>query len=245
MEALYTEIYDAQLRAALPHFNNYPELLPHIGKYWNESPYKILLIAESHYIDYFNKDKGAISEAHSKDWYNHKSSDFLWKSYLDSINTRENVKSAELEKYKSSYLHYYNMKKEIKSNLPEFKDAELIYPYLSYYNYFQRPAYKDGSSIDNNHKDDEIAYTTISFIYKIIKPNRIIFTSNKSFNSFINSRDKLEEKYLFPINQLVYSVPHPGSAWWNRRSMNYGKNPATNKNRTGRERFIDIITNRI
>lgn len=240
MEVLYTTGYDVDLQSKLPHLNNYPELLPFIGKYWSESA-KILLIAESHYID-----KGAISAEHSKDWYYYKSSDFLWKNYLPSINTRLNVYQADNVKkygYKSPYLHYYNMKMEIKSNIPKFKDTELVYSHFSYYNYFQRPAYADGASIVNELNDNEIAYNTLKVVIDIIKPNKIIFTSNKSFSAYLHSRNKLNEQFLFPTK--IYSVPHPGSAWWNRRSANYGKVIGANINRTGRERFVDIITSKI
>lgn len=243
METLYSTEYDNDLQNQLPHLKNYPELLPFIGNKWNESELRILLIAESHYIDYIDKDKGAISEAHAKDWYNYKSSDFIWPTYLNSINTRQNITNAELDKYKSPYLHYYNMKKAITSNIPEFKNVELVYPYFAYYNYFQRPAYKDGASIINNAKDNEIAYNTFKTIIEIIKPNKTIFTSNKSFSSFLNSRNKSNEQDLFSTK--IYSVPHPGSAWWNRKSANYGKVIGTNNNRTGRERFVDIITSKI
>ncbi len=144
MEKLHTEEFDDQLKLMIPHLNNYPELLPFIGKKWNEYKTKTLIIAESHYID-----EGAISDAHINDWYNYKAEDFLWKDYLDSINTRHNVDLAdnvEIHGYKSPYLHYYNMKKEIKTNISKLKDVDLVYPYFSYYNYFQRPALSDGAS---------------------------------------------------------------------------------------------------
>ena len=54
---------------------------------------------------------------------------------------------------------------------------------------------------------------------------------------------ELNEQNLFSIN--IYSVPHPGCAWWNKKSSKYGMKIGTNINRTGRERFIDIITSKI
>lgn len=241
MQILHTTKFDNDLQNQLPHLQNYPELLPFIGKEWDVSPHKILLIAESHYID-----EGAISSNHENDWYNYNSDNFLWKDYLDSINTRDNVDKADNVKihgYRSPYLHYYNVKKEIKSNLSDFKETELIFPYLAYYNYFQRPALADGASIINNEKDNEIAYNTFKSLVNIIKPSKIIFTSNRSYDSFLYSINKHDEQALFSIK--IHSVPHPGSAWWNRKAAKYGKAIGTNKNRTGRERFIDIITSKI
>ena len=43
MEKLYTEEFDEQLKLMIPHLNNYPELLPHIGKNWENSPIKFLV----------------------------------------------------------------------------------------------------------------------------------------------------------------------------------------------------------
>lgn len=243
METLYTSEYDNDLQSQLPHLKNYPELLPFIGNKWNESELKILLIAESHYIDIINKENERnISEAHEKDWYSYKSGDIKWKGYLESINTRLNVTKAETEKYNSPYVHYYNMRDTFREKISEFKDIEFVYPYFAYYNYFQRPAYKDGASIINSPEDDKIAYNTFKVVTKTIQPNKIIFTSNKSFNAYLNSRNKLNEQNLFSVN--IDSVPHPGCAWWNRRSKKYGKNTDTNKFRTGRDKFIDIITSK-
>ncbi len=247
MEKLYTEEFDVQFKSKISHLKNYPELLPHIGKDWEKSPIKFLIIAESHYVD---KPNGAISEIHANDWYNHSSIDFIWKGkdepYLNIINTRYNVDFADnvkSKRYKNPYLHYYNMKNEIKENFTFLNDVELIYPYLSYHNYFQRPAYVEVKSIDNNEIDNEIAYSTFKSIIEIIEPDKIIFVSNLSFKTFLNSKEKHNEKHLFENN--IYSVPHAGSAWWNIKSAKYGKVIGTNINRTGRERFVDIITSKI
>ena len=244
MEPLYTTKYDNDLQSQLPHLQNYPELLPFIGNKWNESKLKILLIAESHYIA--TKD---IQKEQLENWYDYSSADF--KKYESDpfqlhnyINTRLNVTRAETEKYSSPYVHYYNMKNAIRDNIPEFKNIdELVYPYFAYYNYFQRPAYTEGASIINKPIDDEKAYNTFKVIIDTIQPNKIIFTSNKSFNTYQNSRNKLGEQSLF--SDKIYSVPHPGSAWWNRRSKKYGKDIKTNQNKTGKKLFIDIITSKI
>ena len=241
METIHTEQFDVQLKAAIPHFNNYPELLPHIGKFWDTSPYKYLIIAESHYIDH-----GAISIEHEKDWYSYSTNDFIWKGYIPSIDTRLNVRQADNEKTfgrKSPYNHYYNIKKELINNLEKLPKEELIFLYFSYYNYFQRPAYQGGNSIDNQSKDNKVAYETLKEVIKIIKPEKVIFISIKSFNAYNSYRNEIRDPNLDIINKNF--VPHAGMAWWYRRSANYGKNLATNQNRTGRERFIDIITNKI
>jgi hypothetical protein len=241
METIHTEKFDEQLKAVIPHLNNYQQLLPHIGKNWDTTPYKYLIIAESHYID-----NGAISVEHEKNWYNYSTKDFKWKDYIASIDTRLNVRQADNALSfgkKRPYNHYYNIKKELACNLEKLPKEELIFPYFSYYNYFQRPAYKEGHSIDNIEVDNKIAYETLNEIIKIIQPEKVIFVSIKSFNAYNNNRNKLGENTLDIIKNNF--VPHAGMAWWNRKSINYGKNIGTNINRTGRERFIDIITNKI
>lgn len=247
METLYTTEFDNDLQNQLPHFKNYPELLPFIGKYWNESPYKILVIAESHYIA--TKD---IQKEQLENWYDYSSSNF--KQYESDpfqlhryINTRYNVNNAFLINKNESqrpYMHYYNMRRAIKQNIEFFKVKDNIFDYLAYYNYFQRPAYIEGESIINNDKDDKIAFDTFINIVDIVKPEKIIFVSSKSYHSFKNNKD-LTKQIMCKIPAKIYTTPHPGSAWWNRRSKNYGKNIKTNEYRTGREKFIEIITSKI
>lgn len=246
METIHTEHYDEQLKLAIPHFKIYPELLPHIGNKWDISPYRYLIIAESHYIN--SKD---IIKEQLENWYSYSSCDFI--IYRNDpyqlhnyINTRRNVYNAFVNINKESekpYRHYYNMRKEFRNNLDLFKENNIVFNYLSYYNYFQRPSYNEGASIDNNEKDDIFAYNTFISLIEIIKPTKVIFVSKKYFDIYNRIRNQNNDEQLEIVKNNF--APHAGMPWWNRRSANYGKNIDTGKNRTGRERFIDIITNKI
>lgn len=248
METIHTEQYDEQLKLAVPHFINYPELLPHIGEFWDTSPYKYLIIAESHYID-----TKCFRKSHYNDWYNESSNNFIEDDlveniyyYRNYINTRRNVNNAFVNNKKESekpYRHYYNMRKEFRNNLDFFKENDIVFNYLSYYNYFQRPAFVQGESIDNNENDNVFAYHTFNSLINIIKPTKVIFISKKSFDAYNKIRIQNNDVQLEIVKNNF--APHAGMPWWNRRSANYGKNIDTGKNRTGRERFIDIITNKI
>jgi hypothetical protein len=242
MENLHTEIYDEQFKKNVPHFNNYPELLPFIGENWNESPLKFLIIAESHYID-----KDALKETHYSNWYEETSNNFNkleinLNYYRNYINTRYNVNNAFIE-FKKPYTHYYNIRSAIRDSITFFEKKEYVLDYLAYYNYFQRPAFVQGETIDNNDVDNEKAYKTLNSLLEIINPNKVIFISKKSFDAYNQSRIMNNDPVLDIIKNNF--TPHAGSAWWNKKSVNYGKHIGSNENRTGRERFIDIITNKI
>lgn len=247
MKYLHTTEFDNNLQNQLPHLKNYPELLPFIGDNWNESKLKTLIIAESHYIDI-----NGLKNFHIENWYENSSKDFNQTKlienkdyYTNYINTRYNVDFAEKIKekgFKKPYIVYYNIKKEIKEHISDMKDQEYIFSYFSFYNYFQRPALIQGESIkdERTKKDIEIAYDTIKKIVTIIKPKKVIFISKLSFNTFLESKKNDTNSNIFNGITIV-DVPHPGSAWWNRRSKNYGKNEDSNKYRTGKERFIHFI----
>ncbi|HND96789.1 MAG TPA: hypothetical protein PLH49_13560 [Chitinophagaceae bacterium] len=242
MEQMHTTEFDAVLQQQLTHLNNYPEMLPFIGSKWNESNIKTLIIAESHYAD-----TACFTEAHFNNWYETSSKDFKLKDnyYTDYINTRNVINIAENTNkfgFKKPLLIFYNIINEVKKHIPKMQNQQHIFPYFSFYNYFQRPASIQSASIINalTLKDREVAYQTIKSLTQTILPRRIIFASRLSYNTFIQSKQNEKGNLLFE-NINIENIPHPGSAWWNKRSANYGKDETQNRYRTGKEKFIHLI----
>jgi len=128
-------------------------------------------------------------------------------------------------------------------HLDFFKENDIVFNYLSYNNYFQRPAFVQGESIDNNENDNVFAYHTYISLINIIKPTKVIFISKKSFDAYNKIRIQNNDVQLEIVKNNF--APHAGMPWWNRRSAKYGKDIVTKQNKTGRERFIDIITNKL
>ncbi len=242
METQYTTKFDTALQQQIPHLHNYPEMLPFIGSKWNESSIKTLIIAESHYAD-----TECYTEAHFNDWYSTSSKDFKFKGnyWTDYINTRIVVNIAENTKefgFRKPLLLYYNIIKEVRKHLPQIQDEQHVFPHFAFYNYFQRPASTQTASIINEltPKDKDVAYQTIKSLIQIISPEKIIFASRLSYHTFMHSRHNDKDNLLFEKIKIE-NIPHPGSAWWNKKSKNYGKDETLNRYRTGKEKFIQII----
>ena len=212
MEILHTTKYDNQLKSRLAHLHNYPQMLPFIGANWEAREMKILLLGESHFIpgDELNDIQGGN---HLQDWYNC-DSDSFYEELANYINTRREVNRADKKKefghVKSLQIHYA-LKEAIKKEFPDLKDLEHIFPNLSYYNYFQRPAFIEGDSIINHLIDDQIAYATLKEVVDIIQPNKIIFCSKKAWISY-SRQIKSEDKSSVFNNMLIDYVPHPATA---------------------------------
>lgn len=237
MNIPHTTAFDKELKNQIPHLNNYPQMLPFIGNKWSEQSKKILLLGESHYIvgDEL-KDLEKDNETHLTDWYNNTSDNF-YEGLANYINTRRVVKIADNpaeEGFAKPLTIYYNLKKELKQYIPILKNENQIFSFFSYYNYFQRPHFIEGGSVQNKEIDNEIAYKTLKVVTNIIKPALIIFVSTKAKQSFM-AKFKIDIENSCFNNIVIDGVPHASCAWWNRISKAYG-------NRTGREKFISLIS---
>jgi hypothetical protein len=79
-----------------------------------------------------------------------------------------------------------------------------------------------------------VAFQTLKLVIKIIKLNQIIFVSTKTKKSFMSKFNSDLDKSMF-ANTAIDGVPHASSIWWNKKS-------AAHYNRTGREKFISLVT---
>lgn len=231
----YTESFDENLKTSLDHFRNYPQMLPYIGNKWGENK-KILFLAESHFIPGVDINAIYPEIEFEKNWYTLNESYFNGHVYLkDYINTRRVIEQSDDVKnnnYSTSLIVYYNIKSELKTYLNGLKNEELVFPYFSIYNYFQRPSFIEGDTIQNTPEDDQVAFETLKVVANNINPEAIIFVSRKAFDSFNNIRRQTKDETF--NNSRIERVPHAGSAWWNKVSDVYG-------GKTGREHFIDVI----
>lgn len=222
--------YDQLLKDKLSHLKMLPCLLPHIGKYYDQAGQKIMIIAESHYLDVaFNNlftandwhtdPLGAYNKIGNKD-------DQGW------MNTRGVIETyANSPKISKGLLIFRNLEKAYLSLQTERK----LIDECIYLNYFQRPAEVSGNTIKIHPLDSKLALENLLGLNEILKPNKIIFVSSKAYKDYLtNVSDKQKEKLPY-----VGSVPHPSaSAWWNKASKKYGLN---GKLATGREKFERII----
>ena len=221
-----TNKFDAELKK-ISHYQKHQHMLPFIGQYWGDDK-KLLVVAESHYLSNNKENLDFI-----KKWYEISSSDLPPK-------VREYTNTAGLlnctgnnQKYDDPRAHsiYKNIQMAILKSNFSFSDKTNMFRYISFVNFFQRPAEKTGDSIRVNKQDIEIANQTMSEIIRIIEPEYIFFVSSKAWKYF--------DKSLFNRANTGHSC-HPSCKWWNRKSKSFTKSP-NKQSVTGQESFIDFM----
>jgi hypothetical protein len=209
--------------ASYDHYKKHPQMMPFIGKYWNNSK-KILVIGESHYLDP-DFDVEII-----KDWYNFYVNELDGDDYEYAYGWTNTANIVDTTNYKSKgHGLYRNIDIAIRET--GFTPTENIFCYISFYNFFQRPAEKTGDSIIITNDDIRIANETLSFIIDIISPNYLFFVSSKSWQHYNNN--------IFNNENIGHSA-HPSCQWWNMPSSKYTKY-FSKKTVTGKESFMDFI----
>ena len=97
---------------------------------------------------------------------------------------------------------------------PSLKDN--MFRYCSFMNFFLRPACPN-ISINDSHIDRETAIRNLQKVIPIIQPDAVIFVSKMAYNV----AKWYKENEAADLGLPTISVPHPGSAWWNRKSSKY------------------------
>lgn len=218
-ESVFNTSYDKQL-IDIEHYKKFPQMLPWVGQYYGKKYKRVLFVGESHYLP-----PDSTIQLNSQEWYNstHKK---LNNEELEYINTR----GALLKNYLRNgiWKNPAFIMKEKGITLPN--ESNNIYEQFAFYNFFQRPAQKEGDQLYINTDDVEVANNVFENVIKILKPKVVLFMSSKSWKNVKGKN----------IDNIIYDyVPHPSSNWWNRKSNSYQF--ANQKPLTGREKFEKIV----
>jgi hypothetical protein len=200
-----------------PHYKKHPQMMPFVGKNWGKHK-KLLVIGESHYLaNGFNIET-------IKNWYN---------ISLDDLNDKDKdiaywwTNTARL--IDTTDYHIGTMWKQIRDAIlkADFNPTDDVFSYISYMNFFQRPALEEGGSVKKGltSEDISIANKTIKSVIDAIKPDYLFFVSSFSWDNF--------DKSLFDKKYIGHSCL-PLGIWWNRKSAKYA-------NLTGKGSFIEFI----
>lgn len=222
-------LYDEQLKSLLPHLQAHPCYFPHIGKNYEASKTRLIIVAESHYLHKKFDHKFSAEEWYSKPDYIYS----LIDKFKSSITTR-----AVLEDYLTApkLIKPYTIFRNLENAYGKQFKKNRLFEECIYINYFQRPSQKHGDSINIHPLDSQISLNNLLALNTILQPNKIIFVSNLAFSNYANTVTKTQKETL----PFVFCVPHPASAWWNKTSYKYGLNK-DGKPVTGREKFERII----
>lgn len=228
IKSMKTTIYDDKLKGKLMHLASHPSYLPYIGKTYDESRVKTLIIAESHYLKSIYNNKFSAD-----DWY--ANPERIYKILGNDIgwfNTRRVINYyLKNDKLDRGHSIFNNLESAYKEVFPENK----LFDDCVFFNYFQRPAEKQGDSIKIYKKDSEVALQNLIAINEVLKPDKIIFVSRKAFDDYKGNVTK-EQKEQLPY---VGNTPHPATSWWNTKCKKYGLKglPVT-----GKQKFKRIVS---
>jgi len=204
----------------IEHYAKYPSMIPWIGNYYGEKYKRVLFVAESHYFP----DK-STAQMDADLWYL-SSQDNLNSDELDYINTRDVISN----RYTKNGIWKNPGQIMINLGILPPPESNNVFEWFCFYNFFQRPAQKEGKELQINDLDKRIAKEVFNANLKILNPEIVIFLSSKAW---ICCNSKGTDDIVFDF------VPHPSSRWWNRKSLKYwieDKIPLT-----GREKFEKLV----
>ncbi len=222
--------FNSVIQETIPFLMRVPNYMPHIGKNYGTANQKIIIVGESHYLV-----KSLNNKVSREDWYDDLDTTLQKIDDAQSMNyihTRSVIQDMLIGKFNKAYTIFYNLNKEYQD---VFTTTSHLFEDAAYLNFFQRPAEQMGESINNNTRDNQVAYENLIKLGTMLQPDMVIFVSSKSCEAF-----KSEEHKQRKANFKYDAVPHAASAWWNKSSSNYGVNRDGSK-RTGREKFRAVL----
>jgi hypothetical protein len=236
--------FDKQL-LEIDHYQKYPVMMPFVGKSYSNSNTKILMVGESHFLHSESAEIIGQEEFDrlKLDWYKRDLRQFeKLRLQIHSIDTRSVVYSAIYGSFSNSFRIFYNINSELRGIFEHEGLGDIPLEHMCFYNYFQRPAFQSGKSINDTEEDNEKAFAVYNEVVQILKPDLVIFVSSKAANTYKYYRNQKCKDFDSSLSHPDFdAVPHPGSSWWNRRSKNYGKHH-NGQYRTGREKFQSLLS---
>jgi hypothetical protein len=202
---IYSEEYDENL-SKIYHYRNHPQMLPFVGCNWGKEIKKILLVGESSFTE------NSLNK--SKNWYETTNNDLVNKQIIKDTSPREIIK----EGYSKDSFGNYRIFTEINNIVKEISNNKKDILYLSFLNFFQRPAMTKNEDFDKF--DISVGNKIVKEVVEILQPEYIFFLSNLAWNSFNIDYDSKILIKLFKEERINYSC-HPTNPWWNRESKEY------------------------
>jgi len=162
-----TKKYNKEL-LEIDHFTKHPQMIPFVGKYWGQYK-KLLILGESHCMpDDFPKDT------------------------IEDVGWTNTVEIIDKTWYEDKeHVIFKNIDHAIIDSgfCPGYIFGENSFCFISFMNFFQRPALNAGEAILPNKDDIEIANETLIEVVNILKPDYLFFASRKA-------RDCLKEEWF-------------------------------------------------
>ena len=215
-----------ELEVPKKHFTLHPELLPFVGAHYKD--YRVVLIGESHYVNFRDVFKNWYDESAYEMWTN-ASGRLSPEDFVSWFNTREIVNNFLCGKRTRAHHIFQYPADIIQKQFPNCCPADSsAFCLVAFFNYFQRPSTIPGGTFNVMDTKDvneyDYAMKIADGIFKVLEPRKIIFLSKKAFEAYCSAHGK-DETWM--ADKHIYYVNHPDSAAWN--------------NENGKTRFISLI----
>lgn len=215
-----TSAFDDRL-SSITHYSRYPEMMVAVGKSYPGASLRVLVLAESHYLD------GEEPSNHPGLWYDRR--DLTLEQTPRNINTRNVFDNAIHGRKRSKSKAIFHA---LASALQEcgINDVETPSPLqsIAYMNYFQRPSERPGKSIKVHARDVAESANVVLEVVATLQPQLVVFATRLGWHHAKNGI----ARHLQPVQ--VTNIPHPATSWWNRPSRPM-------KGLTGRRRLIEAV----
>ncbi|SCK24273.1 hypothetical protein [Vogesella sp. LIG4] len=212
---------------SIPHFALYPQLLPWVGQFYLTCPLRVLVLGESHYLK-----PESTYHLDSEAWY--KGVDLSSATDVGHFKTRGIIKNGIAKQWAGkSKLIYRNIAAAIVASGLVHCDSP--FQYISYMNYFQRPAQASGDSLAPSAQDKLHSARVVSSVIEILQPELVICCSSLAWGAakemgLIGNSVSLKTVFVRSV--------HPATRWWNTKMKKH-------KELTGTQLFVHGIKNRL
>lgn len=193
---------------------------PFVGeRFGQDGAPRLLLIGESHYLP-----EGSTVHLNPDAWYSG-SEESLTDHERGWISTKDVIAGSRANGFRQKEHSIWRLSlQEINASGPNFSDFVEVAGYISFYNFFLRPAVK-GKSLQVQGID--VSYANEAFLEHLhaIRPTAVVFIS------------RLARKHCPSADACgvpVVATPHPSCVWWNRTSAKYG-------HKRGRDILGDLV----
>lgn len=208
-------------------YKQHKEYLPYVGDLYGSKYPKMLLVLESHYLEPKDRDKvlNVLNEKYNFEsdsikhfaeaWYFNQ--DNSWSKFETKIvnkhfyNTRSVIIDVMEGKNTNNVIAdvlnvFDEVNKEINGTVKQEKEGIRNFAFM---NFFQRPEINTGKSIKHTKFDVSVAKENLNNVINILKPDKVIFVSIKSYNIFSYKNDEIKS------NENIIRVSQPGCKYWN------------------------------
>lgn len=208
-------------------YKQHKEYLPYVGDLYGSKYPKMLLVLESHYLKPDDRDRvlNILKEDYNFDnegikhfadsWYFNQ--DNSWIKFETKIvnkyfyNTRSVIidvlEGTNTNRVISDVLKIFNIARNSTESIDK-QEKEVIRNF-AFMNFFQRPEINTGKSIKYTKFDVSVAKDNLSNIIAILKPEKVIFVSIKSYKIYSFKNNEIIN------NENIIRVAQPGCKYWN------------------------------